>query len=125
MPSHLSVLHVEQEVVGDETGATQSVLECDEVREGLLAEERSINAQLSGGTSTWVDTHSGRHEYQQKSHFCTNFFYVFFHNCFPILFFQFFFSQLLFQNFFSDFLVFLCVIIFVFTFVFVSVGEVS
>ena len=36
-PSHLSVLHVEQEVEGGETGALESVLECDRVREDLLA----------------------------------------------------------------------------------------
>ena len=36
-PSHLSVLHVEQEVEGGETSALESVLECDRVREDLLA----------------------------------------------------------------------------------------
>ncbi|XP_046559186.1 ATP-binding cassette sub-family F member 3-like [Haliotis rubra] len=47
IPSHISVLHVEQEVVGDDTLALQSVLECDERREGLLREERQLNAQLN------------------------------------------------------------------------------
>ena len=46
---HLSILHVEQEVVGDETIALQSVLESDTVRESLLAEEISINKKLADG----------------------------------------------------------------------------
>uniref|UniRef100_A0A8C0ZE91 ATP-binding cassette sub-family F member 3 n=1 Tax=Cyanistes caeruleus TaxID=156563 RepID=A0A8C0ZE91_CYACU len=33
IPSHISILHVEQEVAGDETPALQSVLECDTTRE--------------------------------------------------------------------------------------------
>ena len=37
LPSHLTVLHVEQEVEGCETSALQSVLECDSEREELLA----------------------------------------------------------------------------------------
>ena len=36
-PSHLSVLHVEQEVEGGEGTAVQSVLECDAEREKLMA----------------------------------------------------------------------------------------
>lgn len=46
IPSHITVLHVEQEVVGDDTDAIQSVLESDEKREGLLKEEREITAKL-------------------------------------------------------------------------------
>ena len=49
IPGHLSILHVEQEVVGDETIALQSVLESDTVRESLLAEEISINQKLADG----------------------------------------------------------------------------
>ena len=49
IPGHLSILHVEQEVVGDETIALQSVLESDTVRESLLAEEISINKKLADG----------------------------------------------------------------------------
>lgn len=45
----MSILHVEQEVVGDETIALQSVLESDTVRESLLAEEISINKKLADG----------------------------------------------------------------------------
>ena len=47
IPSHISVLHVEQEVAGDDTPALQSVLECDEKREALLKEEKALNAKLS------------------------------------------------------------------------------
>ena len=47
--SHISVLHVEQEVIGDDTLALQSVLESDEKREGLLREEKEINAQMAEG----------------------------------------------------------------------------
>lgn len=47
IPSHLSVLHVEQEVVGDDTLALQSVLECDEVRQRLLREEQELIARIN------------------------------------------------------------------------------
>ena len=47
IPSHISVLHVEQEVTGDYTPALQSVLECDTKREGLLREEKEIAAKLN------------------------------------------------------------------------------
>ncbi|XP_050412288.1 ATP-binding cassette sub-family F member 3 isoform X1 [Patella vulgata] len=51
IPSHISVLHVEQEVVGDDTPAIQSVLECDLKREGLLKQERELNAKLNAAGS--------------------------------------------------------------------------
>jgi len=51
IPSHITVLHVEQEVAGDETPAIQSVLECDTKREKLLKEEKEINAALSGANT--------------------------------------------------------------------------
>lgn len=50
VPAHISILHVEQEVAGDDTAALQSVLESDTLREGLLAEERSLNAHIANGT---------------------------------------------------------------------------
>jgi len=49
IPSHISVLHVEQEVVGDDTPAIQSVLESHTVREGLLREEKELNARIDQG----------------------------------------------------------------------------
>ncbi|RMC02024.1 hypothetical protein DUI87_21186 [Hirundo rustica rustica] len=49
IPSHISILHVEQEVAGDETPALQSVLECDTTRESLLREERELTAKISAG----------------------------------------------------------------------------
>jgi len=42
----MTVLHVEQEVTGDDTMALDSVLECDVKRHRLLVEEKSINAAL-------------------------------------------------------------------------------
>lgn len=46
IPSHFTVLHVEQEVVGDDTLAIDSVLEADTVRYNLIKEEKSIHQQL-------------------------------------------------------------------------------
>lgn len=50
IPSHISVLHVEQEVVGDETPAIESVLESDTVRLDLLNEEKRLNALINSGS---------------------------------------------------------------------------
>ncbi|CAG2103027.1 unnamed protein product [Medioppia subpectinata] len=44
IPGHISILHVEQEVIGDDTLAIDSVLECDVVRNGLLNEEKQLSA---------------------------------------------------------------------------------
>lgn len=49
IPSHISILHVEQEVAGDETPALQSVLECDTTRESLLREEKELTAKVNAG----------------------------------------------------------------------------
>lgn len=49
IPSHISVLHVEQEVIGDDTPAIESVLECDTVRSGLLTREKEISAAINAG----------------------------------------------------------------------------
>ena len=49
IPPHLTVLHVEQEVVGDDTRAIDSVLSCDTVREELLARERDLQARINAG----------------------------------------------------------------------------
>uniref|UniRef100_A0A1B6LNT8 ATP-binding cassette sub-family F member 3 n=1 Tax=Graphocephala atropunctata TaxID=36148 RepID=A0A1B6LNT8_9HEMI len=51
IPSHVTILHVEQEVVGDDTPALQSVLECDLVRENLLRREREISAAINSGNT--------------------------------------------------------------------------
>ena len=44
IPSHISILHVEQEVIGDETIALESVLECDKQRNDLIKEEKLLTA---------------------------------------------------------------------------------
>jgi ATP-binding cassette subfamily F protein 3 len=49
IPSHISILHVEQEVTGDDTLALQSVLESDERRESLIKEEKEISEKLNAG----------------------------------------------------------------------------
>lgn len=51
IPSHISILHVEQEVVGDSTTALESVLECDFERTRLLAEEKEIASQINAGST--------------------------------------------------------------------------
>ncbi len=51
IPSHVSVLHVEQEVNGDDTLALQSVLESDERREELIREERDIAEKLNAANT--------------------------------------------------------------------------
>lgn len=46
VPTHISVLYVEQEIVGDDTSALDSVLQADVWRHKLLTDEKEINAQL-------------------------------------------------------------------------------
>uniref|UniRef100_T1GD47 ABC transporter domain-containing protein n=1 Tax=Megaselia scalaris TaxID=36166 RepID=T1GD47_MEGSC len=47
IPAHITVLHVEQEVVGNDTTALDSVLECDTERTKLLNREKEINNLLA------------------------------------------------------------------------------
>lgn len=47
VPKHISILHVEQELRGDETKALQSVLDADVWRKQLLSEEAKINERLT------------------------------------------------------------------------------
>jgi len=47
IPTHITILHVEQEVAGDETRAIDSVLESDTVRSALLAEEIELNRKIN------------------------------------------------------------------------------
>ncbi|CDK26707.1 unnamed protein product [Kuraishia capsulata CBS 1993] len=46
VPKHITVLHVEQEIVGDDTPALQSVLDADVWRKQLLSEEGKISERL-------------------------------------------------------------------------------
>ncbi|XP_076973844.1 ATP-binding cassette sub-family F member 3 isoform X2 [Tamandua tetradactyla] len=55
VPAHISLLHVEQEVAGDDTPALQSVLESDTVREGLLRRERELSAHVASGRAEGSD----------------------------------------------------------------------
>ncbi|GIZ00976.1 ATP-binding cassette sub-family F member 3 [Caerostris extrusa] len=59
--NHISVLHVEQEVVGNEVIALDSVLECDEKRQNLIDEEKKIlHSMNSNGPSSEDSQTSGR-----------------------------------------------------------------
>lgn len=68
IPSHISILHVEQEVVGDDTLALDSVLEVDTVRTDLLAREKELNAQINAGSSDPELSHELSEVYQQLQH---------------------------------------------------------
>lgn len=59
IPTHISILHVEQEITGDDTPALQAVLDADVWRKHLLAEQEKISkqlAQLEAERSTLADT---------------------------------------------------------------------
>ncbi|KAF7319831.1 Protein gcn20 [Mycena kentingensis (nom. inval.)] len=47
IPAHITILFVEQEIVGDDTIAIDSVLKADVWRDHLLKEEASLNAKLT------------------------------------------------------------------------------
>ena len=47
IPTHISILHVEQEITGDDTPALQAVLDADVWRKHLLAENVKISKQLA------------------------------------------------------------------------------
>lgn len=59
IPTHISILHVEQEIMGDDTPALQAVLDADVWRKHLLAEQEKISkqlAELEAERSTLADT---------------------------------------------------------------------
>ena len=47
VPKHITILHVEQEIRGDDTPALQSVLDADVWRKSLLQEELKINERIT------------------------------------------------------------------------------
>ncbi|KAI3405380.2 GCN20 [Candida oxycetoniae] len=47
IPKHITILHVEQEIRGDDTPALQSVLDADVWRKSLLQEEQKINDRIT------------------------------------------------------------------------------
>ncbi len=49
LPSHVTILHVEQEVVGDDTTAVDSVLESDEERTRLIKLEKELTGASKQG----------------------------------------------------------------------------
>lgn len=46
IPQHISILYVQQEVIGDDTPALDSVLQADVHRTRLMAEEKELNEQI-------------------------------------------------------------------------------
>lgn len=59
IPTHISILHVEQEVTGDDTPALQAVLDADVWRTHLLREQEKITkelAQIEAERSSLADT---------------------------------------------------------------------
>ncbi|RYP06886.1 hypothetical protein DL765_009342 [Monosporascus sp. GIB2] len=48
IPTHISILHVEQEITGDDTSALQAVLDADVWRKVLLKEQTEITERLAG-----------------------------------------------------------------------------
>lgn len=47
IPTHISILHVEQEIMGDDTPALQAVLDADVWRKHLLKEQEKITKELT------------------------------------------------------------------------------
>jgi ATP-binding cassette subfamily F protein 3 len=59
IPTHISILHVEQEIMGDDTPALQAVLDADVWRKHLLKEQDKITkelAQLEAERSSMADS---------------------------------------------------------------------
>ncbi|KAK7705139.1 ATP-binding cassette, regulator of translational elongation [Botryosphaeria dothidea] len=59
IPTHISILHVEQEITGDDTPALQAVLDADVWRKHLLKEQEKITkelAELEEQRSSMADT---------------------------------------------------------------------
>ena len=59
IPTHISILHVEQEVTGDDTSALQSVLDADVWRKYLLREQEEIGEQMNLLDATAATTEHG------------------------------------------------------------------
>ena len=56
IPTHIKILHVEQEAAGGSTTALKSVLEADVERESLIQEEIALNNILSNPKSTHMES---------------------------------------------------------------------
>ncbi|BGP21060.1 hypothetical protein JCM10213_007578 [Rhodosporidiobolus nylandii] len=72
IPQHISILYVQQEVVGDDTPAIESVLQADVHRSRLLAEEKELNVQLEAlekeSEELAASGAGGSEEEQEKKH---------------------------------------------------------
>lgn len=54
-PENCQILHVEQEIIGDDTSALDAVLLCDQERFDLLTEEAAIQERVNQGDTTDAD----------------------------------------------------------------------
>ncbi|GAA5927279.1 hypothetical protein JCM1841_001342 [Sporobolomyces salmonicolor] len=72
IPQHISILYVQQEVIGDDTPALESVLQADVHRTRLMAEEKELNASLESLEKEAEELvkagGSGETEEQEKKH---------------------------------------------------------
>ena len=57
LPSHVTVLHVEQEVIGDDTVVLESLLECDVERAELLKREQQLLGNTERSPTSPVPPH--------------------------------------------------------------------
>jgi len=57
IPDHIMIMHVEQEIPGDEVSVLQSVLQADKEREWLLKVEQEILAKADDGSGEEVKVH--------------------------------------------------------------------
>ena len=57
LPSHVTVLHVEQEVTGDDTIVLESLLECDVERAELLKREQLLLGNAERSSTSPVTPH--------------------------------------------------------------------
>lgn len=67
IPTHVSLLYVEQEITGDDTPAIQAVLKADVWREKLMEEERAINEELSAIEEATKSTEENKNSLAQGS----------------------------------------------------------
>ncbi|KAJ1970063.1 ATP-binding cassette, regulator of translational elongation [Dispira parvispora] len=66
IPTHISILHVEQEMVGDETTALRSVLKADIWREHLLREEQRLLTDIKALENTPKEESEGDSQEMDK-----------------------------------------------------------
>lgn len=66
VPKHISMLYVEQEMVGDDTPAVEAVLKADVWRDRLMAEDKELNAKLEALEKKLTEAMSAKQRQQQE-----------------------------------------------------------